>query len=196
MKLTAESTMGDVIARFRQLTGSTADETSLKKRGKPKLLAAIEAAEGLLAQSQQLTQEALDALAAVNVAKTIAAGTIAGAQDALAAPEKQPLPVINDGLGPIPAKKPKAKKEKKAKEKKEKGPVIRAVAEAMLLKVVSVDDEKRPYGMPYEDILVELRKQFEGCKTTVACLRWYAVHMRERGEKVPARPRATPAKAA
>jgi DNA-binding protein HU-beta len=76
-------------------------------------------------------------------------------------------------------------------EKKEKGPVIRVVAEQLLLEVVTHDEDKRPYGHSYEEILNRIRAQFEGAKTTVACLRWYAVHMRERGEKVPNRPRAT-----
>lgn len=89
--------------------------------------------------------------------------------------------------------KPRAKREPKApKEKKEKGPVIRVVAEQLLLEVVTHDEDKRPYGHSYEEILNRIRAQFEGAKTTVACLRWYAVHMRERGEKVPNRPRATP----
>jgi len=79
-------------------------------------------------------------------------------------------------------------------EKKEKGPVIRAVAEALLLEVVKHDEDKRPYGHGYDFILDSIHKQFIGAKTTVACLRWYAVHMRERGERVPNRPRAVPTK--
>ena len=68
----------------------------------------------------------------------------------------------------------------------------RVVAEQLLLEVVPHDEDKRPYGHSYEEILNRIRAQFEGAKTTVACLRWYAVHMRERGEKVPNRPRAAP----
>lgn len=90
------------------------------------------------------------------------------------------------------AEEPKADEPKATKEKKEKGPVIRVVAELLLLEVVTHDEDKRPYGHSYEEILNRIRAQFEGAKTTVACLRWYAVHMRERGEKVPNRPRATP----
>lgn len=85
-----------------------------------------------------------------------------------------------------PARRPRAEKTEKA----EKGPVIRKVAEAMLLEVVSHDEDKRPMGHPYEDVLKSIHQQFQGAKTTVACLRWYAVHMRERGERVPYRPRA------
>ena len=92
----------------------------------------------------------------------------------------------------VPAKT-KAKKEPKPK--KEKGPVIRHDAEALLLEVVTHDDDGRPYGHAYDFILQTLLTRFEGAKTTVACLRWYAVHMRERGEKVPNRPRANPNKA-
>lgn len=78
------------------------------------------------------------------------------------------------------------------KAKKEKGPVIRHEAEKLLLEVVTHDDDGRPYGHSYDYVLSTLLKQFDGAKTTVACLRWYAVHMRERGEKVPNRPRANP----
>ncbi|URA07023.1 hypothetical protein P9A47_gp55 [Xanthomonas phage Elanor] len=96
------------------------------------------------------------------------------------------------GEKPTSEKAPKAKKEKAPK--KEKGPVIRVVAEALLLEVTHKDDDGRPYGHSYETVLESIRQQFDGAKTTVACLRWYAVHMRERGEKVPNRPRAQPAK--
>lgn len=85
--------------------------------------------------------------------------------------------------------KPAAKRGEK-KEKKEKGPVIRVVAEQLLLEVVSHDEDKRPYGHSYETILNRIHEQFPEGKTSVACLRWYAVHMRERGERVPNRPRA------
>lgn len=92
------------------------------------------------------------------------------------------------------ADKPTAKRGEK-KEKKEKGPVIRVVAEQLLLEVVTHDEDKRPYGHSYETILNKIHEQFPEGKTSVACLRWYAVHMRERGERVPNRPRAkaTPA---
>jgi hypothetical protein len=87
---------------------------------------------------------------------------------------------------------PKATPKPAAKrgEKKEKGPVIRVVAEQLLLEVVTYDEDKRPYGHSYETILNRIHEQFPEGKTSVACLRWYAVHMRERGERVPNRPRA------
>lgn len=90
---------------------------------------------------------------------------------------------------PADAPKPAARS-KEPKEKKEKGPVIRVVAEQLLLEVVTHDEDKRPYGHSYETILNKIHEQFPEGKTSVACLRWYAVHMRERGERVPNRPRA------
>ena len=87
---------------------------------------------------------------------------------------------------------PPAVKEKPAKvEKPAKGPSIRSVAEERLLAVVEVKDG-RNVGIPYTEILATIKEQFPGAKTTVACLRWYAVHMRERDIRVTNRPRATP----
>lgn len=83
----------------------------------------------------------------------------------------------------------KGKKEKAPK--KEKGPSIRSVAEGLLMQVSYSDMDKRPYGLSYEEVLAEIKKQFPNAKTTVACLRWYVVHMRDGGQKVPARPRVT-----
>lgn len=87
----------------------------------------------------------------------------------------------------------KEKKEKKQKDKKrEGGQVIRVVAEELLMRVVDHDEDKRPLGMPYADVLAEIHRQFPGSSTSVACLRWYAVRMRERNLRVPNRPRARP----
>lgn len=80
---------------------------------------------------------------------------------------------------------------KEAKPKKEKGPSIRSVAEEILMRVAYHDLDKRPFGLPYEEVLAEIKKEFPNAKTTVACLRWYVVHMRDGGKKVPARPRVT-----
>jgi len=93
------------------------------------------------------------------------------------------------------ADKPAAKRAEKA-ENKEKGPVIRVVAEALLLEVITHDEDGRPYGHPYDVILNKIHEQFPESKTSVACLRWYAVHMRERDERVPNRRRAVAKKAA
>lgn len=199
IKLTSESPVGDIIARYRALTGSTSDDKTLAKRGKGKLLAAIEQAVAKLEEQPEASEQKVEEILEPSIAqKLVDLHTEAAAkfkkdeEPEPAADAPQPLPVTDDGHKPIkPAKAKKEKKAKAKKEKKEKGPVIRAEAEKLLLKVVSHDKEKRAFGMPYEEILVELAKIFPEAKTTVACLRWYAVHMRERGEKVPARPRAT-----
>ncbi len=90
---------------------------------------------------------------------------------------------------------PKPAKKANPVEPAAKGPSIRSVAEALLLEVVSVDENKRNVGIGYEDIIAKIKEQFPTANTTVACLRWYAVHMRERDVRVPNRPRATPKKA-
>lgn len=58
--------------------------------------------------------------------------------------------------------------------------IVRQAAESALLQTEPV--------LTYEEILMQVYAEFE-CATSVACLRWYAVRMRERGEKVPQRPR-------
>lgn len=83
-----------------------------------------------------------------------------------------------------------AKPAKAERVAKPKGPTIRSVAERMLLEVVDKDPDGRPLGHPYSVILDAIREQFEGAKTSVACLRWYAVHMRADDVRVPLRPRA------
>jgi len=100
----------------------------------------------------------------------------------------QPI-VVKEEKPAAPAKKA-AKKDKAPKA--EKGPVIRKVAEELLLQVVGKDDDGRPQGRSYADVLEAIFAKFPEAKTSVACLRWYAVRMRERGEKVPNRPRAKP----
>lgn len=163
-KLTAESSIADIAARFNELNGSSTDVKTLAKRGKAKLLAQIEAMEAKLPPEEPKAEE----------------------------PSAFAKSLMQLGAKSEPTKSEKPKRVKKATtEKKEKGPVIRVEAEKLLLEVVKVDDDKRPWGHSYEYILSTLLAQFEGAKTTVACLRWYAVHMRERGEKVPNRPRAS-----
>ncbi len=163
-KLTAESSIADIAACFNELNGSSTDVKTLAKRGKAKLLAQIEALEAKLPPEEPKAEE----------------------------PSAFAKSLMQLGAKSEPAKSEKPKRVKKATtEKKEKGPVIRVEAEKLLLEVVKVDEDKRPWGHSYEYILSTLLAQFEGAKTTVACLRWYAVHMRERGEKVPSRPRAS-----
>lgn len=169
-KLTEQSNIADIAVVYNELKGTNIDVKALAKRGKAKLLAQIdamiEAQAEKKAEEQSIEEEALTPSVSGHLAQPVAEVTEAA-----------------------PAK-PKAKREPKAP--KEKGPVIRVVAEQLLLEVTTYDEDNRPYGHPYEEILKRIHMQFDGAKTTVACLRWYAVHMRERGEKVPNRPRALP----
>lgn len=86
---------------------------------------------------------------------------------------------------PIVVKAPKIDK----KGKKSDALVIRVEAEKLLLVVEGKDPDGRPLGIPYDRMLATILKKFPEANTTVACLRWYAVHMRGRGERVPNRPR-------
>ena len=108
-----------------------------------------------------------------------------------------PVPVI-DTPAPAPApapveaaapKAPKVKAPKEPKAPKEKKISIRSVAEALIVKVVSTD-EKGDVGLSYEDILAEIKSQFPEAKTTISCLRWYAVRLREANTVLPQRARA------
>lgn len=181
MNVNEQSNIADIAARHNELSGKNADPKSLAKRGKAKLLEQIKTME-----------DAKAAAAAVELGATA---------EAVEEAKEQPnglthlLKQMQDAKEKADKPKPKAEPKPK-KEKKEKGPVIRVVAEALLLEVTHKDEDGRPYGHAYDTILERIREQFDGAKTTVACLRWYAVHMRERGEKVPNRPRAQPAKAA
>ena len=99
------------------------------------------------------------------------------------------------------------------------GRTIRAAAIDLLCKVVYHEnrDEKsnpeknvvaadhpraRTVGMAYDDIILAIQEEFNGCKTTVACLRWYSVKIRVEehgyeGLRLPQRrPRAKPRTAA
>lgn len=181
-KLTEQSNITDIAAVYNELKGTNTDAKTLGKRGKAKLLAQIDAMLEAQAEKKAEEQSTKEEAPKVEEApKPSALGHLV-----------QHMAEVTDKTEATPTK-PKAKREPKApKEKKEKGPVIRVVAEALLLEVVTHDEDKRPYGHSYDEILNRIHAQFEGAKTTVACLRWYAVHMRERGEKVPNRPRATP----
>jgi len=79
-------------------------------------------------------------------------------------------------------KKPTAKKPaKKATTKKPavKKPTIRALAEKLLLNP----------KLSYNSILTKVQQTFPSCKTSYACLRWYAAKMREQRIELPERPR-------
>jgi len=185
MTLSNESNIADIAARHNELSGKEADPKSLAKRGKGKLLEQIAAMEA--AQTEA---------AIVELAGTPTPELSEKIEKAKEEPNGLSMLLKQMTETKDKAPKAKAKKDKAPKEKKEKGPVIRQVAEGLLLEVVSHDEDKRPYGHSYETVLDRIHQQFEGAKTTVACLRWYAVHMRERGEKVPNRPRAQPKKEA
>ena len=58
---------------------------------------------------------------------------------------------------------------------------VRQIAEEKLLQVEPT--------MMYEEIIVAVKEELPHASTSVACLRWYATQMRERGERVPDRPR-------
>lgn len=88
----------------------------------------------------------------------------------------------------IPPKKPEPKAEAKPAQPKS-GRIIRIACEELLLRTVHVGPDKKPVGMSYEDILASVKAEFPNSKTSIACLRWYAVQLRERGERMPARPR-------
>lgn len=182
MNINEQSNIADIAARHNELSGKVADPKSLAKRGKAKLLEQIKSMED--AKAAKAAIELGAAPEAVEEAKEQPNGLAMLLKQMDEAKQKKDKPKAE----------PKPKKEKK--EKKAKGPVIRVVAEALLLEVTHKDEDGRPYGHAYDTILERIREQFDGAKTTVACLRWYAVHMRERGEKVPNRPRAQPAKAA
>jgi hypothetical protein len=107
---------------------------------------------------------------------------------------------LDGNVLPPPPRAPKAddkkdKTDKPVKEKKEKGPSIRSRAEQLLLEVVGSDGDGRKQGHTYEAILEKIKAEFPQAKTSIACLRWYAVHMRERSVMPPNRPRAVPPKA-
>ncbi len=78
-------------------------------------------------------------------------------------------------------------------------PTIRALAEALLLEVAFTNEDERNVGLTYDVILERIHEAFPEGETSVKCLRWYAVKMKE-DENVlplmPIRPRKQVAKAA
>ena len=140
----------------------------------------------------------VNALGGTATAKTFSQRSKAVERITKLATEKQvDLSTFFDATGnvvPVPAKK--AKKVKEAKPAGEKKVSIRSVAEALLLKVVSTDTDGRATGLSYDDVLAAVKEQFPTAKTTVGCLRWYAVRMREANQTVPNRPRAVTVKSA
>jgi len=100
--------------------------------------------------------------------------------------------------------------------KKREGPTIRETALDLLCEVAYYEDKTlksspenvvaedhpnaRSVGIPYLEIIERIKGQFDGAKTSVACLRWYAVKIRaeefgyEDYRLVQRRPRAKPVK--
>ena len=65
---------------------------------------------------------------------------------------------------------------------------IRALAESLLLQVVSTNADGRPVGLSYDEILDRIHADRPGANTSNACLRWYSSHMRTAGQVLPIRP--------
>ncbi len=66
---------------------------------------------------------------------------------------------------------------------------IQVVSEK-LLEAVAYEHDGRKWGIPYGQILAEVQSVFPDCKTTVACLRWYAAHLNQGGVVLPQRKRS------
>lgn len=76
-------------------------------------------------------------------------------------------------------------------ERKRSSLTIKDLSTELLLTVDYEDDRtKRRVGLPYDEILRRIKKQFPQADTTDKCLRWYAVHLnREPDVRMPYRPR-------
>lgn len=72
---------------------------------------------------------------------------------------------------------------------------IREVAEALLIEVAEVKDDK-PIGHPYDYVLDRVLEEFPEANTTVKCLRWYNTKLNsDSNVKMPVRPRKKAIKA-
>ncbi len=72
---------------------------------------------------------------------------------------------------------------------------IREVAEALLIEVAEVVDDK-PIGHPYDYVLDRVLEEFPEANTTVKCLRWYNTKLNsDPNVKMPVRPRKKVVKA-
>ena len=73
-------------------------------------------------------------------------------------------------------------------------PVVHAVsikqrAMDLLMETAAVTPDGKAVGHPYDVILLKIKESFPACNTSIACLRWYSVRMREDEYKLPQRPR-------
>ena len=66
---------------------------------------------------------------------------------------------------------------------------IKQASMDLLMEKVSETTDGKSVGWTYDEVLVKIRAQFPGCKTSIACLRWYSVHMRQDEFRLPIRPR-------
>jgi hypothetical protein len=99
-----------------------------------------------------------------------------------AAVEEEEQKVATDPKPEQPKAEPP--KQKKGVSRKAEGPTVREVAERLIL-----EKDADGQGLPYSEILRRIFVQFPKAKTSIACLRWYATHMRtDRGIRVPDRP--------
>jgi hypothetical protein len=100
----------------------------------------------------------------------------------------------------ILAAKTEKKAAKKAKSVKAEGTsdrgAIRRFVEAKLLETTGEDEDGRPVGHTYNDILEAVKEQFPEAATSLNCLRWYATKMNSANKKtndkvvMPVRPKA------
>lgn len=68
----------------------------------------------------------------------------------------------------------------------DKPETIRSMSERLLTHVHYVDEsDKRTVGVMYTSIIALVRKKFPKAQTSIECLRWYAVHMRAEGRRLP-----------
>lgn len=63
---------------------------------------------------------------------------------------------------------------------------IKAMSYRLLQHVHRVDEtDKRTVGLLYSTIVALVRKKFPKAETSLECLRWYSVHMRQEGIRLP-----------
>lgn len=63
---------------------------------------------------------------------------------------------------------------------------IRTMSERLIMHVNRVDPgDDRTEGLTYREILAMIHEKFPKAETSVECLRWYAVHMRAEGKRLP-----------
>lgn len=102
---------------------------------------------------------------------------------ALALEDVPKAPVVESLVKPAPLNRPRVT-------------TIKQMAMDLLMAEVSRSDDDKAIGWTYEEILAKIKAAFPRCKTSIACLRWYAVHMRQDEFRLPLRPRKEAVEAA